>query len=66
MAQKMASQDMKIVEIAARSESSVMKTLRTYNLICSSMLPYLLKDSDGWLTGTKRRDLKVTSPSAIK
>ena len=28
--------------------------------------PYLLNDSEGWLGGTKSKDLKVTSPSATK
>lgn len=32
----------------------------------SVLEPYLLNDSDGWLAGTNKRDLKVTSPSATK
>ena len=47
-------------------KSSVMKTLLTNNLILSVVVPYLLKDSEGWACGTNNNALKVTSPSATK
>merc|ERR1719460_491082 len=48
------------------SNSSVIKTLRTYNLSWAFLLWYESYMSKGTWPGTKRMDLNSTSPSALK